>query len=617
MPTANHNPDVAQEDRAQTAPQTRRPAAAAGPATGQAIERHAAASANVPIGRLLIEAGLITPQDLQQALQAQRQLGGLIGQTLVRLGSVSERDLLDGLSRQLGLAIALSHDMPEVAEVLRAVETLRINLSWLLERDAVVWLAPDHNGQDRLNIVARHPLDPAIQEAAEAWRRDPAIFRLASQQTLEGLLEQLGKARDQELADDRFAGANDTQRLREMAQEAPVIDFVNAVFSEALARRASDVHVEPFEDRFLVRLRIDGVLQTWRTAPRSLFDAVASRIKLLSGMDIAERRLPQDGRQSIRINGRELDLRVSALPTTWGESLVLRLLGKTKALPELDALGVFADQQDMLRSLIARPNGVILVTGPTGSGKTTTIYRLLNELNDGVRKIITVEDPVEFDLPGVVQVHVRADIGLTFAAGLRSILRQDPDVILVGEIRDSETARIAIQSALTGHLVISTVHTNSALAAVSRLLDLGIEDYLLADVLRGLVGQRLLRRLCDQCATALDPAEAAPLEAETRRRFADRLTRAPAWKRHAGCPQCDMTGFRGRIGAYEVASVHDAFADAVRRRAPEGELEAIARRDGFRSMYEDALLKARLGLTSMAEAARITATSEREPAAAR
>ena len=315
-----------------------------------------------------------------------------------------------------------------------------------------------------------------------------------------------------------------------------MIDFVNGVFAEALARRASDVHVEPFEDQFFVRMRIDGMLVTARRGPRSNFDAVCSRIKLLSGMDIGERRLPQDGRQTIRVSGQQVDLRVSALPSTWGESVVLRLLGKTSRLPDLEELGLGEAEAERLLALAEQPNGVLLVSGPTGSGKTTTIYRLLTHLNDGVRKIVTVEDPVEFDLPGVVQVHVKSDIGLTFAAGLRAMLRQDPDVIMVGEIRDPETAKIAVQAALTGHLVISTVHTNSALAAVSRLLDLGVEDYLLADVLRGVVGQRLVRRLCPHCATPARPSSAATTR--PRRRPAWRCEGAADWREPAGCEAC-------------------------------------------------------------------------------
>ena len=403
----------------------------------------------------------------------------------------------------------------------------------------------------------------------------------------------------------------DAARLRELAQEAPVIDFVNSVFAEALSRRASDVHVEPYEDRFLVRMRIDGVLHTARSAPRANFDAVASRIKLLSGMDIGERRLPQDGRQSIRVSGQEVDLRVSSLPCSWGESLVLRLLGKTNRLPLLSELGVGPDQEASLLHLSEQPNGVLLITGPTGSGKTTTIYRLLTHLNDGERKIITVEDPVELDLPGVIQVRVRSEIGLTFAAGLRSILRQDPDVIMVGEIRDPETARIAVQAALTGHLVISTVHTNSALAAVPRLLDLGIEDYLLADVLRGVAGQRLVRRLCATCNVPSTPEEAALHEAALPAAVKAKVKKEEAnWREPRGCPKCGQTGFRGRVGLYEVAPATGKMTSALRTRADEDALTAIAREDGFLSFAEDGFIKARRGETTLAEVYRVARAGE-------
>ena len=394
--------------------------------------------------------------------------------------------------------------------------------------------------------------------------------------------------------------------LRELAEEAPVIDFVNGVFAEALQRRASDIHVEPFEDKFFVRMRVDGILYTARTAPRSSFDAVASRIKLLSGMDIGERRLPQDGRQAIRISGQEVDLRVSSLPAAWGESMVLRLLGKTSKLPELSELGLAEADGKKLAKMVDQPNGIVLITGPTGSGKTTTIYRLLTGLNDGVRKIITVEDPVEFDLPGVVQVHVKADIGLTFAAGLRSILRQDPDVIMIGEIRDPETARIALQAALTGHMVISTVHTNSGLAAISRLLDLGVEDYLLADVMRGVVGQRLLRRLCPHCSR---PAPKDHLE-RNRRSIPKPLRKAikaqeQNWREPHGCAKCGGHGYLGRVGIYEIAPLTGEASNAIRRRAGEPELLEAVRATGFHTMFEDGVLKAARGETSLSEVFRV------------
>src|SRR5690606_8121780 len=373
----------------------------------------------------------------------------------------------------------------------------------------------------------------------------------------------------------------------------------------------SDVHVEPYEDRFLVRMRIDGVLTTARSAPRSNFDAVCSRIKLLSGMDIGERRLPQDGRQSIRVSGQEVDLRVSSLPCSWGESIVLRLLGKTSRLPQLSELGVSAEQETGFLRLAEHPNGVFLITGPTGSGKTTTIYRLLTHLNDGERKIITVEDPVELDLPGVIQVRVRAEIGLTFAAGLRSILRQDPDVIMIGEIRDPETARIAVQAALTGHMVISTVHTNTALAAIPRLLDLGIEDYLLADVMRGVAGQRLIRRLCDDCARPADPAEAAAHEQAIPAHLHAVAAREPAaWREPDGWGQCGGRGFRGRVGVYQLAPMPPALLAGMRASADEDQLAAAARAEGFLSFADDGYLEARRGETALSEVYRIAGAAE-------
>lgn len=557
------------------------------------------------LGAALLLRGLITERDFEDAQSAQRQIGGNLGLTLVRLGALAETDLHRVMAELWGLRQLGVDDLPDAERVRAACARVRVAPDWLRAREAVIWFAGEaEDGSEHLCIAARNPLDLALQEASEQWSAEPAQFFLTSQQALADLNAALDQTRVAE-AEAATAG-KDAKRLRELAEEAPVIDFVNAMFSEAIARRASDIHIEPFEDRFVVRLRIDGILTQWRAAPRANYDAVASRIKLLSAMDIAERRLPQDGRQSIRVSGREVDLRVSSLPTTWGESLVMRLLGKSKALPELSALGVAADHQEMLSKLATMPNGVVLVTGPTGSGKTTTIYRLLTQLNDGVRKIVTVEDPVEFDLPGVMQVQVKADIGLSFAAGLRSILRQDPDVIMVGEIRDGETARIAVQAALTGHLVISTVHTNSALAAAPRLMDLGVENYLLADVLRGVVGQRLARRLCRHCAGPLEEAQAAPFERAVRAVPGAPDLSAPAkWSRHQGCSRCGGTGYEGRCGVYEVIEIDGELQNALRNRRSEADLAALAAARGFRDMRGDGLLKARAGLTTMAEVARV------------
>ena len=571
----------------------------------QPVEIRFPAAGRRRLGELLLERELITAADLQNGLSLQAQTGGLIGLNLVRLGALSEARLLEVLSDQLGLAVLAPEDAPAPERIAAFLAEIGSPLSWWAEREAVAWRVGDEAGSP-IFCAAVQPLDTLLAERIGQGTPDPVTFLLAQRSTIEGLTGDLTQRGRGGLELDIMGGGADAARLRELAQEAPTIDFVNAVFAEALTRRASDVHVEPFEDRFLVRMRIDGVLTTVRSAPRSSYDAVCSRIKLLSGMDIGERRLPQDGRQSIRVSGQEVDLRVSSLPASWGESIVLRLLGKTSRLPELAELGVSASQEQTLLDLSETPNGVLLVTGPTGSGKTTTIYRLLTHLNDGERKIITVEDPVELDLPGVVQVRVRSEIGLTFAAGLRSILRQDPDVIMVGEIRDPETARIAVQAALTGHLVISTVHTNSALAAIPRLLDLGIEDYLLADVIRGVEGQRLVRRLCTDCKRPSTPEEAAVHEAEmpaTARAAAGR--EKAAWHEPVGCPKCGQSGFRGRIGVYEIAPMSQTLTAALRQGADEDQLTAVARSEGFTSFGDDAFLKARRGETALTEVHRI------------
>ena len=574
----------------------------------------------VRLGELLVERGLVRPGDVANALTLQAQNGSPLGLNLVRLGALSENQLLEVLSDQLGFGVLAPEDGPSPARIAEFMGEIGSPLSWWAGREAVAWRPEPESvpeGQEPAPPVgilcaAVQPLDPLLAERIGQATSEPVTFLLAQRSLIEALTQDItaGHGPGLDLSGAGMGGA-DAARLRELAQEAPTIDFVNAVFAEALTRRASDVHVEPYEDRMLVRMRIDGVLTTARSAPRANFDAVCSRIKLLSGMDIGERRLPQDGRQSIRVSGQEVDLRVSSLPCSWGESIVLRLLGKTSRLPMLSELGVSPAQEKTFIDLAEHPNGVFLITGPTGSGKTTTIYRLLTHLNDGERKIITVEDPVELDLPGVIQVRVRADIGLTFAAGLRSILRQDPDVIMVGEIRDPETARIAVQAALTGHLVISTVHTNSALAAVPRLLDLGVEDYLLADVLRGVAGQRLIRRLCSDCARPSTPAEAEAHERALPPHLKAVTGLEPAgWREPVGCPRCGNSGYRGRVGLYEIAPASARILAGLRESADEETLTAIARDEGFLSFADDGCLKARRGETTLSEVYRIAGGGE-------
>jgi len=555
------------------------------------------------LGELLVERGLATPSEVRQALALQKEVGGLIGALLVRLGAVSEDKLLETVSDQLGIPLLGRDDLPGSAELAAGLAANGLTPAWWLDREAALFAAP-HGGAGFV-CAAKFPLDPRLIEVIGPL--SPVELRLANHGQWLALARLLGGQDESEAATSAaLMDGEGAGRLRELAEEAPVIDFVNAMFAEALKRKASDVHIEPFESQFVVRLRADGVLREWRAGPRSDFDAVASRIKLLSGMDIGERRLPQDGRQSIRMAGEEVDLRVSTLPAAWGESIVMRLLGKTRALPTLGELGASEDQRITFTKLTAFTNGVVLITGPTGSGKTTTIYRLIRDIDDGERKIITIEDPVEFDLPGVVQVPVKSDIGLTFAASLRSVLRQDPDVIMIGEIRDAETARIAVQAALTGHLVISTVHTNSALAGASRMLDLGVDDFLLSDVLRGLVAQRLLRKLCGVCSAPEDAATVAALEARLARQSPGLAVHGKAnWRHPVGCPSCGGSGYRGRLGVYELAEISQDLSGAIRRRASEDELVTTAARNGYKPMLTDGLLKARDGLTSAAEVIRV------------
>ena len=559
------------------------------------------------LGELLQAGGLVTERDVAEALNLQARGGGLLGQALVRLGALSEADLLATLSEQLDAPVQSMEAAPAPEAVAAFVAESGSAPGWWLDRRAAPWREGEH-----VVCAAVNPFDPLLVEVLHGATADPVELRLASRTTVDLLLDGLRTGQAAQLA-----ATGDAARLRELAQEAPVIEFVNGVFAEALQRRASDVHIEPQEERFVVRMRIDGMLHAVRSAPRAEFDAVSSRVKLLSAMDIGERRLPQDGRQAIRVAGREVDLRVSTLPTAWGESVVMRLLGKSTRLPQLEELGLAPEDVARLRAVAAQPNGVLLLTGPTGSGKTTTIYRLLSELNDGRRKIVTVEDPVEFELPGVQQVRVRADIGLSFSTALRSILRQDPDVVMVGEIRDPETARIAVQAALTGHLVISTLHTNSALASVGRLLDLEVEGYLLSDVLRGLAAQRLVRRLCPACARPAAPERAAAWEAALPAAVSRAAEGEEAhWLEPVGCPACGGTGYAGRLGVYEVAPVSPELAAQVRRNAPAPSLLEAARAEGFTTLLEDALLKARRGHTSVAEVHRVVGAAAAETAAA-
>ncbi|MDE2308853.1 MAG: Flp pilus assembly complex ATPase component TadA [Xanthomonadaceae bacterium] len=550
------------------------------------------------LGEMLVAAGAVRASEVERALELQQRLGGRIGSLLMRVGAVSEDTLLEALSRQLALPL-LERDLPPPDETqLRALaHTPGISLDWLLDQQVLLW--EDAGGH--WYCAARDPLAPGLREELRfVLPGHEPRFCLVAGQLLERLLDQLTRQQQPEYA----ALGEDVQHLREMAEEAPIVELVNNVMAQAVEQRASDIHFEPEEHQLVVRFRIDGVLYTRLQLPRERFSAVASRIKLICAMDIAERRLPQDGRMSTRVSGQEMDIRVSALPGVHGESIVMRLLPKNRQDLALEGLGMADDHLALMREWAGESNGIVLVTGPTGSGKSTTLYATLAATNDGLKKIITVEDPVEFQLPGVTQIQTHADIGLTFASALRSILRQDPDVIMIGEIRDLETAQIAIQASLTGHLVLSTLHTNDAISAFTRLIDMGVEPFLVSTPLRAVQAQRLVRRLCDGCARpAVPPPMAdglAPLAARV-------LGDAPArWREPVGCPQCLNTGYRGRVGIYEMVGVSADMRYMINNGMSAAEMTAQARREGYRSLRDDGLLKAWQGQTSVEEVLRVT-----------
>ncbi|MBW2307052.1 MAG: type II secretion system ATPase GspE [Deltaproteobacteria bacterium] len=401
---------------------------------------------------------------------------------------------------------------------------------------------------------------------------------------------------------DAVVDPEDVEHLRDMASEAPVIRLVNLIITRALETHASDIHIEPFENSLKVRYRIDGVLYEVESPPRRLQPAITSRIKIMAKMNIAERRLPQDGRIKLRISGRDIDFRISTIPTMCGESVVMRILDRESVILDIRSLGFPEDTLSVFRDLIARPYGMILVTGPTGSGKTTTLYSALQEINTPDKKIITIEDPVEYQLPGINQIQVKPQIGLSFAHGLRSIVRQDPDIILVGEIRDHETAEIAIHAGLTGHVVFSTLHTNDSAGAVTRMLEMEMEDYLLASCLMGVLAQRLVRVICPQCKAEYEPdilmLEQLGLPPEA---FRD-------WKfyKGKGCEQCYDTGFRGRTGIYEFLEVDDEIRKLITNRSDAGIIRDAAIRKGMRTLREDGWEKVRKGITTISELMRVT-----------
>jgi general secretion pathway protein E len=525
--------------------------------------------------------------------------------TLPKLGLVAERDIAAAASAILKLPLVAARDYP-------AAPLLEDRLSARFLQEARVLPLAEEDGA--LAVAMANPLDGYALDALRLTAGKPIRPRVAVPAELEAAIERLhGRGRGGPggapaeggteglagLADDGLEP--DIERLKDLASEAPVIRLVNQLIARASEQRASDIHIEPFEDRVRVRYRIDGALREMDPLPRAYRHAAVSRLKIMARLNIAERRLPQDGRIKLAVRGRPIDLRIATVPTLHGESVVIRLLDRESVALDFAALGLSGEGLARLLSVVERPNGIVLVTGPTGSGKTTTLYAALVSLNRTERKILTVEDPVEYQLEGINQVQVKPGIGLDFAHVLRSLLRHDPDIIMVGEIRDRETADIAVHAALTGHLVLSTLHTNGAAASVARLLDMGVQDYLITSTVNGIVAQRLVRRLCPACRQPY-----APMPELARQLGLDRLGAAPTLYKPAGCEACHGTGFHGRISLFETLVMTDSVRRLVLRHAEAHEIHRAAIADGMTTLFDDGMAKALAGITTVEEVLQVT-----------
>jgi len=556
-----------------------------------------------PLGQILLDAGVITPEAIQEALARAANTEERLGEALVALGAASKEDVLRALSTQLGLPFLSREELPAPLPILKNLSPkylrqYRICLVAVDGSTVTLATADPTNSlflddlRQILGLQVRLAVAPeeAILEAIERTYAPGAASPL--QRIVEGMADE-GRGTEE--------GDEDVSHLRDLAFEAPVVRLVNLLIETAVAQEASDIHIEPFEDALRVRYRIDGLLFDQEAPPRRLQAAVTSRIKLMSEMNIAERRLPQDGRIRVTLGARRVDIRVSTIPTVHGESLVMRLLDRSSIFLPLELLGFSPEIQRRFERLIRRPHGILLVTGPTGSGKTTTLYASLDKINSPDKKIITIEDPVEYQLKGVNQIPVRPKIGLAFATGLRHIVRQDPDVIMVGEIRDLETAEISIQAALTGHLVFSTLHTNDAPGAITRLQDMGCEPYLVASVLEGVLAQRLIRKICAACRIP-----AAPNPADLHALGISEAPEAVSLFKGAGCERCRGTGYRGRTGIYELFAVGEEIRGLILRKASTGEIRRRAIEQGMLTLREDGWAKAKAGITTAEEILRVT-----------
>jgi len=556
--------------------------------------------ANTALLEALKLKGTLDAAQAERALRAHEREGTPLPQVLTHLGLVTEAEIAAALAEVLGIPLARPHDYPDQPLFAQAIAE-----RFLREFRAL----PIREGYGGVHVAMADPTDGYVAKAialrtgkevhpcvAVPVELDAAMERLYGEAgaSIASIVDELGQGEDTDA---------DIERLRDLANDAPVVRLVDALIGKAVEAGASDIHIEPFESRLRVRFRIDGVLHEVDAPPLHFRAAIASRVKIMANLNIAERRLPQDGRVKLAVRGKAIDLRVSTVPAMYGESVVLRILDRASVVLDFGSLGFGGRSFDAFLDNVARPNGILLVTGPTGSGKTTTLYAALSRLNDAERKILTVEDPVEYQLEGVNQIQVKPQIGLTFANVLRSLLRQDPDVIMVGEVRDLETAQMAVQASLTGHLVLSTLHTNSAAASVTRLLDMGVEAFLLTSSVTGVLAQRLVRRLCPRCREAYDAREVFPAEHILVRNG----PRGPVWiYRARGCSFCRDTGYAGRKVVFEFLPMSDSVRGLVMRRAEMNDIHRAAVQDGMATIYENGIAKVLRGDTSFEEVLRVT-----------
>jgi type IV pilus assembly protein PilB len=566
------------------------------------------------LGQILVDLGYMNEDQLWDVLEEQKQSPGeVIGRVAVRMGLVTEAQLSEALAEQWGMQVVNLKETTITPKVLELVPETMASIYKIMPvslKNNVLTVAMG----DPQNIAALDDLRNFLGYDVRGAVSNPADIQAAieryyadKQESIEDVINSLDD--DDDMAEDRMATKGyDLASLEEMADAAPIRKLLNMVLLLAIKDQASDIHFEPFEDEFKIRVRADGVLYEMVPPPRHLANAIITRIKVMSNLDIAERRLPQDGRIELNVGGNSVDLRVSVLPTLFGESVVLRVLDRTVVQLDLNKIGMDPATLTRFRKIIHRPNGIVLVTGPTGSGKTTTLYSALNELNDISTKIITTEDPVEYEIFGLVQIPVNPDIDVTFANVLRAILRHDPDTVLIGEIRDYETAEIAVQSALTGHLVFSTLHTNDAPTAVTRLRDMGIPPFLITATVEAILAQRLVRKICVECRTQFEPSDELLMELQLP------LAQARKYKFYygRGCPRCNNTGYKGRCGIYELMDINDDIRDLISSDASVDEMRNLARAQGMTSLREAGLKLIFDGVSTIDEVVRETVMEDIE-----